>query len=263
MLRALYSGSSGMLSQQMNMDILSNNLANVNTTGFKKSRADFSDLLYSTMREKNTVTRRGETLPYGTQTGNGTRISSTKTVFTDGNLQATGNSLDIAIEGDGFLQVQMPDGTIAYTRNGALQKDGQGNLVTQDGNFVQPAISIPQGTQEITIAPDGTISATIAGNSTPQKLGQIQMAKFINPAGLEKVGSSLYKATENSGPVQVGFAGGAGFGNIKQGNLEMSNVNVAEEMINVMVAQRAYELNSRTIRNADDMLGMANSLIRR
>lgn len=263
MLRALYAASSGMLAQQTNMDIMANNLANVNTNGFKKSRADFGDLLYSTVRGKNRTTVRNEIIPNEIQTGNGVRVTATKNTFSDGSPQVTGNSLDVAITGDGFLQIQMPDGTTAYTRNGALQTDSTGAIVTSDGYYLKPAITIPQGAKDLSIAANGTVSALLPGKDTPEVLGQIQLAKFINPAGLGKTGSSLFYATANSGQAQLGFGNDPGFGIIKQGFLEMSNVNVAEEMVNIMVAQRAYELNSKALKNCDDMLGIANGLLRR
>jgi len=262
MMRALWSAASGMSAQELNMDVLANNLANVNTTGFKKSRLDFQDLIYQTLRAAGTAEAQGAQVPTGIQVGLGVHPSSVQKLFTQGDLQTTGNALDVAIEGDGFLQVLMPDGTLAYTRDGTLKMDSEGRLVTSDGYALDPEISIPADATEIAIGSDGTVSVILTGESEPQEVGTIQLAKFLNPAGLQALGSNLFRPTAASGEATVGTAGLDGLGTLSQATIEMSNVSIVEEMVNMIVAQRAYEVNSKSIQSADEMLSVANSLLR-
>ena len=251
-----------MEAQQINMDVTANNLANVNTTGFKKSRADFQDLLYQTIRVAGSTQAQGIQVPTGIQIGLGTRLAAVQKIFTQGDFHATGNALDMVIEGDGFFQVILPSGELAYTRDGSFKKDGQGNLVTSDGYLVQPEISMPAEAREISIGKDGTVSALLAGQSAPEELGQIQLVKFLNPAGLESLGGNLFAETAASGAAETGTPGQIGLGTLSSGSVEMSNVKVVEEMINLIVAQRAYEVNSKSIQTADEMLSMANTIRR-
>jgi len=262
MMRALWSAASGMAAQELNMDVLANNLANVNTTGFKKSRVDFQDLIYQTLRAAGTSEAQGAQVPTGIQVGLGTHPAAVSKLFTQGDLQMTGNKLDVAIEGAGFLQVIMPDGGTAYTRDGALKMDSQGRLVTADGYALDPEITVPAEATEIAIGSDGTVSALLAGQNQPQQLGQIQLAKFLNAAGLQALGRNLLKPTAASGDAQAGTPGLEGLGTLRQGSVETSNVSIVEEMVNMIVAQRAYEVNSKSIQSADQMLSIANSLLR-
>jgi len=262
MLRSLWSAASGMQAQALNIDVLSNNLANVNTTGFKKSRADFQDLLYETLRLAGSSSSSSTQVPTGIQLGHGTRPAAIQKIQTQGDYKHTENELDVAIEGDGFFQILKPDGETAYTRAGAFKIDSQGRIVTSDGYLLQPEISIPSDTTQIAIGTDGTVSVLQAGQSQPSELGTIQLARFINPAGLNAIGRNLYLETSASGNVINGTAGEDGLGTISQGFLEMSNVSVVEEMVNLITAQRAYEINSKSIQAADEMLQMANNLKR-
>lgn len=262
MMRSLYTAASGMSGQQFNIDTIANNLANVNTAGFKKSRADFQDLLYQSVRFAGTPVTSGAQIPTGIEVGHGVRPVATQKIFTHGTPKPTENPLDIAIEGDGFFQILLPDGTMAYTRDGAFKKDGEGRLVTSDGFFLEPEIVIPEDAVEIAIGTDGTVAVKLAGDSEPQTIGQIELARFINPAGLQSIGRNLYMATAASGVPIVGTAGMDGLGNLAQGFLEMSNVQVVEEMVNMITSQRAYEVNSRAIQAADEMLQTANNLRR-
>lgn len=262
MMRALWTAATGMLAQQLNVDTISNNLANVNTTGYKKARVDFQDLLYQTVRESGTPTALGIQVPVGIQVGHGVRPIAIQKMFTQGNMIQTENQLDIAIEGDGFFQVQQPDGTIAYTRDGAFKIDSTGRVVTSQGFVLEPEIVIPPNTKAITISEDGMVSVILAGEQTPVQIGQITLARFINPAGLHSIGKNLFLPTASSGDVTLGTPGLDGFGTLAQGFLEMSNVKIVEEMVNLITAQRAYEVNSRAIRTSDEMLGEANNLRR-
>jgi len=254
MLRSLYIASTGLNAQQTQLDVISNNLANVSTTGFKKGRPVFEDLLYQTIRQPGAQSSQQTQLPSGFQLGVGVGTVATERLHTQGNLQQTGNSLDLAIDGNGFFQVLMPDGTTSYTRDGSFQLSSQGALVTADGYTVQPAITIPPNTQSITIAKDGTVSVTLPGTSTPSTLGQLQLATFVNPTGLQSLGGNLYAETAASGAPQLNNPGTTGTGVINQDFIETSNVNVAEELVNMIVAQRSYELNSRAITTSDQML---------
>ncbi len=252
MLRAFSTAATGMSAQQMMVDVTANNLANINTTGFKRSQIDFQDLLYIKMREAGTEVASGMTAPSGLEIGSGVRPASTVKIFTNGEMVNTGKSLDIAIAGDGFLQVSMPDGTTKYTRDGALQKGPDGQLVTTTGYPISPAISIPADAIGVSIAPDGGVNVTTtAGTST---VGNIQLAKFPNPSGLSSEGDNLLAETEASGTATTGTAGANGLGSIQSGFLEKSNVQMVTELVNLITAQRAYEVNSRTIKAGDEML---------
>lgn len=262
MMRALWTAGSGMVAQQANIDVISNNLANVNTTGFKKSRSDFQDLMYQTVRQPGTTSGGDNQIPTGIQIGHGVRQVATQKLYTIGNFQHTGNALDMAIEGDGFYQVNLPDGTIAYTRDGAFKTDSQGRIVTSEGYLLEPPITVPQGATNIAIAADGRIDVTLPNQTEPQEIGQIQLVRFINPAGLESIGRNLLKETAASGAATQSFPGQDGAGTIVQRYLEMSNVQVVEEMVNMIVAQRAYEMNSKAITTSDEMLGIAANLKR-
>jgi flagellar basal-body rod protein FlgG len=254
MFRALATAATGMEAQQTQIDLIANNLANVNTTGFKKSRADFQDLLYQTMRAAGATTKQGNEVPVGLQVGLGVRPVSTQKMFSTGDMKQTDNPLDLAIEGNGFFQVVQPGGTIAYTRAGSFKTDSQGRLVTSDGFQIEPAITVPPDAVSVTILADGTVSATQAGQTAPVELGQIQLANFANPAGLENIGRNLMVPTQASGQAVVGTPGTLGMGTLSQGFLEMSNVKVVEEMIDLIAGQRAYEVNARVIQAADEML---------
>ena len=260
MIRSLWISKTGLDAQQTQMDVIANNLANVSTSGFKRSRAVFEDLLYQTIRQPGAQSSQQTQLPSGLQLGTGVRPVATERIFTQGNLQQTGNSKDLAINGDGFFQVLLPDGTTAYTRDGSFQVDNQGQLVTSSGFTIQPAISIPANTQSITVARDGTVSVTSAGSSTPTNVGSIQLSTFINPAGLESKGENLYLETGASGNASTNTPGSNGTGVINQNYVETSNVNVVEEMVNMIQTQRAYEINSKAITTSDQMLARLTQL---
>ena len=254
MIRSLWISKTGLDAQQIEMDTISNNLANINTNGFKRSRAVFEDLLYQTLRQPGAQSSQQTQLPSGLQVGTGVRAVASERIFTQGNLQQTGNSRDVAINGNGFFQVLLPDGTTAYTRDGAFQSDNQGQLVTSSGFVVQPAITIPAGTTSITVGQDGTVSVLQAGSNTPVQVGSIQLATFINPAGLQAQGENLYLQTASSGSPTVNAPGTNGTGTLNQGYVETSNVNVVEELVNMIQTQRAYEINSKSITTSDQML---------
>ena len=260
MLRALYSSAAGMQSQQLNLDVIANNLANVNTTGFKKSKIEFQDLLYQTTRAAGSEQGGGNLLPTGLQVGHGSRPVATSRIFTNGELTQTGEKLDVAIQGDGFFEVQLPDGSRAYTRDGALKTAGDGRITTSDGLVLQSGFQpIPQGTTAIGIAPSGEV--TVTGPSGSQSF-RVQLVRFANPAGLESLGRNLYRESGASGPAELGNPGENGFGDLAQGYLEMSNVKVVEEMVNMIVAQRAYEVNAKAVQASDEMMQMSNNLRR-
>lgn len=254
MLRALSTAATGMEAEQTKIDVISNNLANVNTGAFKKSRAEFQDLLYQTVRAPGAASSQGYEDPTGMQIGLGTRTMATARDFSTGDIKQTNSPLDVAIEGDGFIQVSQPNGEVAYTRSGNLKMSAQGQLVTSDGMPIEPNITIPSDAQSFTIGSDGTVSATIPGQTTAQNLGQIQLATFVNPAGLQAMGHNLYLPSPASGQANVGKPGDQGRGTLMQGALEMSNVKVVEEMVDLIAGQRAYDVNSRVIQAADDML---------
>ncbi|MDF2570310.1 MAG: flgG 1 [Sporomusa sp.] len=260
MIRALWTAGTGMVAQQANLDTISNNLANVNTTGFKKSRTDFQDLMYQTIRQPGAATGPDTQVPSGIQQGHGVRLVATQKLYLQGNFQSSGSDLDVAIEGDGFFQVTMPDGTLAYTRDGSFKKDSQGRLVTSEGYLLEPAITLNEQSTGFTIANDGRVTDTTPNGNVDA--GQITIARFVNPAGLLSMGSNLLKETEASGTATVGNPGTDGAGTLRQKYIEMSNVQVVEEMVNMIVAQRAYEVNSKAIQTADDMLQQAASLKR-
>jgi flagellar basal-body rod protein FlgG len=261
-IRALYTAASGMNAQQSNIDNVAHNLANVNTVGFKKSHMQFEDLVYQEATTPGAETPGGGESPTGLQVGLGTRPVATSRDFSSGNLRSTGGTLDVAIQGDGFLQITLGDGSIGYTRAGSLQRNGSGQLVTPDGYAVEPAITIPSATTQITISKDGIVSATVAGQSATQQLGALELAAFQNPAGLRPLGGNLFAETTVSGEAQVGAPGTDGRGSLQQGFLEDSNVSVVEEMINMILGQRAYEANSKVIKAADEMLSQVNNLVR-
>ncbi|GGX36413.1 flagellar basal-body rod protein FlgG [Pigmentiphaga litoralis] len=254
MMRALWIAKTGLDSQQTQLDVISNNLANVSTNGFKRSRAVFEDLLYQTIRPAGTQATQLNQVPAGLTVGTGSRPIATVRNFTQGALQQTSSSTDVAINGQGFFQVQMPDGTLAYTRDGSFQVDGQGQLVTSNGFVVDPGIVLPQGAKELAIGQDGTVSAVVAGQVQPVQLGQIQVATFINPVGLSPLGQNLFGETAASGVPTVNVPGENGAGMLNQGYAEASNVNVVEELVGMIQTQRAYEINSRAISTADQML---------
>lgn len=260
MIRAMWTAASGMIAQQMNVDVISNNLANVNTTGFKKSRCDFQDLLYSTLKSAGAEIGGGLEVPTGIQVGSGVMTSATQRIFTQGDFMNTENPFDIVIEGDGFYQVLRQNGEIGYTKNGGMKIDAEGRLCTGEGFILQPEITIPSDATEVTIGLDGTVTVITPGVNEPQEIGNIELALFSNPAGLKSAGRSIYEETAASGAPIVATPGEDGAGSVLQGFLEMSNVKVVEEMINMITGQRAYEINSKAITTADDMLRTVNSL---
>jgi flagellar basal-body rod protein FlgG len=251
---ALWAAKTGLDAQQTRMAVVSNNLANVNTTGFKKSRAVFEDLLYQNVRQVGGATSQDTQAPSGLSLGTGVRVVATEKTYTQGSLNNTGNALDMAISGRGFFQVLLPDGTLAYTRAGDFQMNNQGQLVTSSGYTVQPGINIPQGAQSITVGNDGVVSVLLSGASAPTQVGQVQLADFVNPAGLQPRGENLLVESAASGAAQTGNPGLSGLGSLNQGMVESSNVNVVEEMVNMIETQRAYEMNTKAIQTTDQML---------
>jgi flagellar basal-body rod protein FlgG len=262
MMRALWTAGTGMNVQQTNLDVIANNIANVNTNGFKRSRADFQDLMYQTLRMQGAKTESGTQVPTGIQIGHGAMLASVQKEFSQGDYQQTQNELDLAIEGNGFLQIDLPSGEKAYTRAGSFKRDSEGRVCTSDGYLVNPNITVPNGTTQVSIQADGTVSAQVQGNATPQQIGSLQVAIFPNVAGLKAVGKSFFQETDASGTPTTGKPGENGVGSILQGYLEMSNVNIMQEMINLIIGQRAYEVNSKAIQAADEMLQMANQVKR-
>jgi len=262
MIRSLWTSATGMQAQELNIDVIANNLANVNTSGFKKSRAEFQDLLYQMMRPAGAASSQETTIPTGIQLGHGARPSAVQKIFTQGDFQNTKNELDWSIEGDGFFQIELPNGETSYSRSGEFKLDADGRIVNPDGFLLVPEISVPTDTVSINVGMDGTVSVIQADDATPVEIGTIQLARFVNASGLRSLGRNLYSPTEASGDEIVGTPGENGFGTISQGFLEMSNVSVVDEMVNMITAQRAYETNSKVIQTADDMLQMANNLKR-
>ena len=261
MFRALFTAASGMQAQQLNLDTISNNLANASTAGFRRRRLQFQDLIYQNLVMPGTAATQQTTVAAGLQIGLGSRSSASETIQLQGDLSATGNPLDLTIEGQGFFQVQTPNGETAYTRSGAFHLDSEGNVVTADGDPIEPSISIPQGATSITIGADGTVSVTLAGQQAAQQVGNIQLALFTNPGGLNSVGKNLFLSTTASGDPIIGTPGGSdGLGTIEQGYLEQSNVSVVDEFIQMIMAQRSYEANSRVVQAADQMFQQVNSL---
>jgi flagellar basal-body rod protein FlgG len=262
MLRALYTAASGMEAQQLNIDTIAHNLANVNSSGFKIRKAQFQDLLYQNMREAGSANSANNEIPMGLQVGLGAKPVATDIIFTQGDLSYTHNPYNLAIQGNGFFQIRRANGQIAYTRNGNFQLNKDGNMATSDGDLLEPEIKIPLDKTGITILADGTISIQQSGKSEPTILGPIQLAYFQNPAGLQSVGSSLFLATQASGDAKTGQPGENGIGTLQSEYVEQSNVSVVEEMVNMIVSQRAYEANSKVIRTADEMFTQANNVIR-
>lgn len=266
MIRALWSAASGMLAQQLNVDTISNNLANVNTPGFKKGRVEFQEMFYETIRAPGSTTALNVTIPSGLEVGHGVRPVATQRLFAPGNVQNTDNPTDLAIQGEGMFSVTLPNGGTGYTRDGSFHLSPEGRLVTSAGYEVQSAegsaIQVPDGTAKITIDSKGQILAQVPTEKEPQDVGQIGLARFLNPGGLESLGGNLFLESASSGLPTTGLPGEEGFGTLVQGSLELSNVSVVEEMVNLIVAQRAYEVNSKAVQSADEMLGMANNVRR-
>ena len=261
MIRALFTGATGMVAQQMNMDTIANNLANVNTTGFKKSRVNFQDLLYETIKPAGTETSDGATIPEGIQVGHGVRPSSIAKLYSTGNMIQTGNPLDIMIEGEGFFQIELPNGEIAYSRDGSFKRNQTGVVMTADGYQLTPGITIPNDAEAISVGRDGVVSVNVAG--VQQNIGTMQLVRFINPAGLDaRLGGNILLETEASGTPTTGTPGIDGMGMIAQGFLENSNVQVVEEILQMIIAQRAYEASSKVIQSSDEMLQLANNVKR-
>ncbi|BCB26714.1 flagellar basal-body rod protein FlgG [Sulfurimicrobium lacus] len=254
MIRSLWIAKTGLDAQQTNMDVISNNLANVSTNGFKRSRAVFEDLLYQTIRQPGAQSSQQTQVPSGLQLGVGVHPVATERIHLQGNLQQTGNPLDVAVNGKGFFQILMPDGSTGYTRDGAFQVDSQGQVVTSSGYAVQPALTIPADALSVTIGRDGTVSVVQSGSPTPTQVGSLQLANFINPAGLQSLGENLYAETAASGAPSANTPGTNGLGVLNQSFVETSNVNVVEEMVNMIQTQRAYEINSKAITVSDQML---------
>lgn len=257
MIRSLFTAATGMIAQQLNLDVIANNLANVNTNGFKKSKADFQDLMYQIVEEPGTTNGQQGTSPTGIQVGLGVRTAAVGKDHAQGDFESTSKPLDIAIEGDGFFQIQKLNGDLVYTRSGAFKLDESGILVTADGFQLQPAITIPQNATGITISTDGNVTITEPGVATPTNVGQIQVARFPNAPGLRAIGRNLFEETESSGSVILGVPGENGLGTLAQGFLEGSNVSVVEEIVKMVVGQRAYEANSKVVQTADQLLSNA------
>jgi len=260
MIRSLWVAKTGLDAQQTQLDVISNNIANVSTNGFKRARAVFEDLLYQTIRQPGAQSSQQTTIPSGLQLGTGVRTIATEKIFAQGNLNQTSNPLDIAINGQGFFQIQMPDGTLAYTRDGSFQKDANGQLVTSSGYPLSPAVTIPSNATSVTIGRDGVVSVIQAGSTTVTQVGTIQVASFVNPGGLQSTGENLFVETASSGTPTPNTPGTNGVGLLSQGYVETSNVNVAEELVNMIQAQRAYEMNSKVITTSDQMLQKLTSM---
>ncbi len=262
MIRTLHTGATGMIAQQLNIDVIANNLANVNTLGYKRSRADFQDLLYETIKSPGSVSAAGNQVPVGIQVGLGVKPAAVTKMFAQGDMRNTSNELDVAIEGKGFFQVTMPDGSIGYTRAGAFKLDSNGQIVTPEGYLAYPAVTIPQDAITVNIDRSGLINVTQPGTTTPNQVGQFELANFVNPAGLSSEGNSFYKETAASGPPIAGLPNQNEFGAIQQGFVESSNVSVVEELTQMIIGQRAYEVNSKAVTAGDEMLQQANQLKR-
>ena len=260
MIRSLWIARTGLDAQQTQLDVTSNNLANVSTNGFKRARAVFEDLLYQTLRQPGASSSAQTQIPAGLQLGTGVRPVSTERIFTQGNLTQTGNTLDVASQGEGFFQIQLPDGTTAYTRDGAFQKDSQGQVVTANGYPLSPAITLPSNAISVTIGTDGVVTVLQTGSPTPVQVGQIQLASFVNNGGLQSMGQNLFLETASSGTATPNTPGTNGVGILNQHYVETSNVNVVEELVNMIVTQRAYEINSRAIQTSDQMLARLTQL---
>jgi flagellar basal-body rod protein FlgG len=262
MLRAMYTAASGMEAQQLNIDTIAHNIANINTSGFKQRRAQFQDLLYQNIRQAGAANTATTDIPVGLQVGLGTRPIASAIVFSQGDFAKTGSDLDMVIQGQGFFQVRQSNGQIAYTRNGNFHQNRDGNIVTSDGDMLEPQIQIPPDKIGITIGADGSVSVSQAGQNQPASVGKIELALFQNPSGLENIGKSLFVPSQASGDAIVGTAGENGLGTLMSGYVEQSNVSIVEEMVNMIVSQRAYEANSKVIKTADEMFTQANQVIR-
>ena len=262
MIRSLYTAATGMIAQQTQIDVTSHNIANVNTIGYKKQRAEFADLFYQVSEYAGISSSDTSISPTGIEVGLGARPTAITKQFTQGNFKETGNNLDMAITGNGFFQLQLPDGTVGYTRNGAFKLDGQGQVVNSDGYKLIPEITVPENAVAVAIGSDGTVSVVQAGEQEPTQVGQIELANFINPAGLHSLGDNNYINTVASGDAILGTAGLEGLGQIRQGFVEMSNVQLVEEMTDLITGQRAYEANSKAITTSDEMLQTVNQLKR-
>ncbi len=262
-MRALHTAATGMMAQELNVQVISNNIANMRTTGYKRQRAEFQDLLYEHVRRVGTQTSdQGNVLPAGIELGSGVKTVGTPRVMSQGNLLPTQKEYDVAIRGEGFFRIQLPDGRTAYTRDGSFELDAQGRLVTAQGYLLQPGITVPQNATGFTINAQGQVSVTPAGQTAPTQVGQIELANFINKAGLQAIGDNLYLETPASGPPQIGNPGADGFGNLQQGNLEQANVEAVTEISDLIAAQRAYEMNAKVITAADQMLSATSSMMR-
>ena len=262
MLRALYTAASGMEAQQLNIDTIAHNLANINTAGFKLRRAQFQDLLYQNIRQAGASNTASTELPVGLQVGLGTRPAATDIILSQGDFASTKNPLDVVIQGQGFFQIRQVNGQIGYSRNGSFHLNRDGSIVTSEGDLLDPQITIPQDQVGVTIGSDGTVSVLQAGQTQPQQVGRIEIATFQNPAGLESIGKSLFMPTQASGEAVTGTPGENGLGTLQSGFVEQSNVSVVEEMVNMIISQRAYEANSKVIRTADEMFTQANNVVR-
>jgi flagellar basal-body rod protein FlgG len=262
-MRALHTAATGMMAQELNVQVISNNIANMRTTGYKKQRAEFQDLLYEHVRRVGTQTSdQGTTLPVGIEIGSGVRTAGTPRVMSQGNMLPTSKDLDVAVRGEGFFRVQLPDGRYAFTRDGSFEMDQQGRIVTSQGYLIQPGITVPQNSSGLTINAQGQVSATAAGSTTPTVLGQLELAMFINKAGLQSMGDNLFLESPSSGTPQTGVAGQAGFGDLLQGNLEQANVEAVSEISDLIAAQRAYEMNAKVIAATDQMLQSTSAMLR-
>ena len=260
-MRALYSAATGMLAQELNVEVTSNNVANMRTTGFKRQRAEFQDLLYSTLRRTGASTSEtGTMVPSGVQIGSGVRTVATARVLTQGTVTPTEKQLDVAIRGEGFFRIRLPDGSTAYSRDGSFERDAQGQIVTSDGYVLEPGITIPDDARDVSINQFGQVEAVVGNATAPQTLGQIQLARFVNKGGLEPIGDNLFLETASSGPEQTSNPGEDDYGNLLQAHLEMSNVNAVSEIADLIAAQRAYEMNARVIKGADEMLSATANL---
>jgi flagellar basal-body rod protein FlgG len=262
MIKAMRTAASGMSAQQMNVDNIANNLANVNTTGFKRAKVEFQDVLYQRLSQAGITAATGAVIPTNLEVGYGVKPVSTTRQFEMGELQASGNPLDLAINGNGFFQVTLPDGTTGYSRDGTFKLSPDGRLTTSDGYFMTPEITIPEDAESISITPEGVVSVMQVGQSDPTEVGQLELARFINPAGLSAMGHNLFEVTPASGDPVTAVPGEEGMGAIAQGYLEVSNVDVVQEMVNMIIAQRAYEINSKAIQTSEDMTQLANNLKR-
>ncbi|HLP29910.1 MAG TPA: flagellar basal-body rod protein FlgG [Geothrix sp.] len=260
MIRSLYTAATGMKANQLYIDNISNNLSNVNTTGYKKSKLEFQELLYQTMQDPGAGNSDGSRSPAGLQVGLGVRSAATQKIFAQGNLTETKNPMDLAISGEGFLQVQLPSGEVAYTRDGSLKVAADGTLVTSSGFPLEPQINIPQGARDLTVDPNGRVAVTLNETGAQEEIGQIEIVKFLNEGGLKNLGGNLYQATSASGEPEAVMPGTSGTGTLAQGFLESSNVELVEEMVAMIVAQRAYEISAKAIQTSDSMLQMANQL---